>query len=668
MTKDLGRKVGASDSGETGQGKRFKQSRKLRWSVQHLSNGMRDGSISPQRPMLKIQPKALNKRSGQSPESVTLTDHPNKKLKYPDIRCYCGLTIWGPKSIEKDPLVKKAQECTIRTALTPAGEVKAQIEMDEPLILNASELFVGVQRSTYSKLTITDSYHMEIMFLPLDSREVWPAVLVKPVKGRVSPQADNVMANHVQNDQVLVAKWTKLPNCPPKGAPLSIQAFKNRKPYKANISLELDAAWCRSTTPLEHYNSQLRHSPPARLPTPISEPETLASTTIVIWTFGDMPPEDRKTLTMFGYLCPACERKDFCTYDNLHFHLLTNHDLLKFHVTREQKNEVNGLQVVVRISVAVADDYRNRAANDVKDDRVFCWERPKHPFDLQSFLAGDENWIGKSSRRPPPALHIHQLPKASRSQSWDTLNWASQRVDPSNVLDLPVMDRKKHPVPSAPAEVTFFRANSKRPLKESEAISESDDDVNEAWLKHKHGELIQDFSHVTVSEKNFMKKYDAYMLMEELSGNTHFADATVRFCRNHKEWLRRPDMYKEFLKNAASLITLGTISEPLLQGCIRIIRGLSTEDDQPPKRKRRGRRRRIISSDDDTDVDCEERDAIPKIDRADMDMRDVDETSNMDLGIESILEETRTQSRGYNRCICGEEVKDLRAAINCAHL
>jgi len=395
MVTDTGQRVSASDSDEVDQATRFQHGRKLRWSVEELSKGLRDGSISPQRTMLKVQPKGLNKRSAPSPEIVPLSDHPNKKMKYSDIRCYCGLTIWGPRSPEKDPLVKKSQECTIRTAVTPAGEVRALIEMDEPLIVNASELFVGVQRSAYSKLAITDSYHMEIMLIPLDSREVWPTVLVKPVKGRLSPQADNIAAEHVKNDQVLVAKWTKLPNCPPKGASLSIQAFKNRKPYKANISLDLDAAWCQSTTPLERYNSRLRPSPAARFPTPVSEPETPATTTTVVWTLGDMPSAERKTLTMIGYLCPACKRRDFLTYDLLQFHLITGHDLFKFHVTKEEKNEATGPQVVVRISIAVADDYRNRAANHVKDYREFRWERPRYPFDLQSFFGGDDNLIWK---------------------------------------------------------------------------------------------------------------------------------------------------------------------------------------------------------------------------------------------------------------------------------
>ena len=643
--------------------------RRPRWSVEELCKGLRDGSIKPQQAVLKVEPKALRKRSAAASNSGSLADPPNKRQKQPDIRCYCGLTVWGPRSPESNPLVKKSQECTVKTSITPTGEVIAWIEMDEPLLVNAGELFVSVQRPNHTRMTLTDSYYMEIMLLPLDSREVWPTVLVKPVKGRLSPQVDDILADQLKNDQGFVAKWTKLPNCPPKGTLLSMQAFKNRKPYKANISLELDAAWSHSTSPLEIYNSRLRIFPADRFPTPISEPEAQESiakpTVTVVWTFGAMYPGGKKTMTLTGYLCPACQRRDFVNLELLQFHLITSHDLFKFQITAEQQNDALTPQDVVSIDVTVANEYRNKAANHVNDDREFCWERPKGPFDLQSFLTGDESWTGKCDHPRSTAIQ-QQILKNSRSQTQNALSWTLENSDPFTVPNLPSANRKKHAVPAAPSEVTFFRANAKRPLKEDEPISESDDDVDETWFWHKHDELIESFSNMPESEKRFMKHYDAFMLKEDICGNAHFANALVRFCRENKAWLEEPDMFKEFLRNAAGLISQGSIHELVLRGCIRTIQG-TTEPLEKPISRRRNRRRRTILS--DMDSECEDA-SLPLPAHGDVDMPDVVEASGKDPRGNQVeaLKSERGIGISYSTCECGEKIRDLNITIICANL
>ena len=643
--------------------------RRPQWSFEYLCKGLNDGSIKPQQAVMRVEPKALRKRAASASNPDYLAHPPNKRQKQADIRCYCGLTVWAPRSPEREPLVKKSQECTVKTAITPTGEVVAWIEMDEPLLVNAGELFTSVQRSTHSKMTISDSYYMEIMLLPLDSREVWPTVLVKPVKGRLNPQSDSLGADQVKNDQIFVAKWTKLPKCPPKGTLLSMQAFKNRKPYHANISLELDASWSQSLTPLGEYNSHLRISPADRFPTPLSEPEVTESvakpTVTVVWTFGNVPSDEKTTVVLTGYLCPACRRRDFANFDRLQFHLITGHGLFKFDITVSEKNEALGPQLVVKINVTVAEDYRNKAANHLKDDRSFCWETPKRPFDLDSFLAGDEGWTGISDGSRSTA-DLQQNLKAPRSQAQDASSWGLQRADPATVSGLPPANRKKHPVPAAPPQVSFFRANAKRPLEKDEPISESDDDVDETWFWHKHDELIESLRNVPKPEKHFMKRYDAYMLKEDIAGNAHFADALVRFCRENKAWLEEPSTFREFLRNAAGLIAQGSISEPVLQGCIRTIRG-KEEPMQMTKPKQRTRRRRTIIS--DMDSDHENPVIAPKV-QDDVVMPDAHEASKKSPQQDHIDAGGQIRGTGtsYSTCKCGEKIMDLSAAIICADL
>ena len=190
--------------------------------------------------------------------------------------------------------------------------------------------------------------------------------------------------------------------------------------------------------------------------------------------------------------------------------------------------------------------------------------------------------------------------------------------------------------------------------------------MNEAWLWHKHDELIENSSSVQASEKRFMKRYDAYMLKQDVSGNAHLADTLVRFCRDNKAWLEAPKMFEEFLRNGAGLISQGSISELVLQGCIRTIQATSISNETT-KRKQKTRPRRIIVSEMDSDS---EEATVPNTAQEDVDMPDADEAHKRALREAQVDAASHEAERGtsYGICGCGEKIRDLSAAIICADL
>jgi hypothetical protein len=106
--------------------------------------------------------------------------------------------------------------------------------------------------------------------------------------------------------------------------------------------------------------------------------------------------------------------------------------------------------------------------------------------------------------------------------------------------------KKKYPVPAGPPGVQFYKSVSKRVLKEGEMLAESDDEIDETWLRQRHraeinsaevnGLLITDF------EKEFILKHDEHMMNERPIGRKEYQKSLIRFCRNNATWLNGEEM------------------------------------------------------------------------------------------------------------------------------
>ncbi|KAL1623806.1 hypothetical protein SLS54_004267 [Diplodia seriata] len=128
----------------------------------------------------------------------------------------------------------------------------------------------------------------------------------------------------------------------------------------------------------------------------------------------------------------------------------------------------------------------------------------------QAYLRGDESWIKTGlglKKKLHPGLRIAPLPQG-----------AVEPKKPMEVLDMPVVERKRHRVPKAPAGLRFYRSDSKRLLVEGELLSESDDEISENWLKLRRNLATKD-AEVATPAKIFMMKWDDYMQDEHLCKN-----------------------------------------------------------------------------------------------------------------------------------------------------
>lgn len=504
---------------------------------------------------------------------------PSKRVKDTDIHAQITLKIWESRTKERKEKMQIEKPCTIRVCKSRSGQESALIRMSRPFEIDGDQL---VDRGSDGKLQIAQGFTMQITISSTCRSDPWPPIPINVPKPRTSVSH---VGGETQIFPILVARWSKLNEAPPAGLLLEVKAYQDGEALLTKLGLDIDMKWSSSAGALAAYNAARSqdHSPAPHLPTPISETEPICSSLSVRWTvLGTY--KNLEEVHFLAYLCPFCDKLKFENFDEYHFHLINSHDIFKFKVQCEGEKAENGARMVVNVMVDVNDSYRARAANNVPDDREMQWERPRDLFDLEAYLKGDESWVGKTaggrSTRHIPAIRAQEMSRSTSQEGIKATGYAATEVRPRDqVPDLPEVERRRHKVPPAPKNIQFFRSTVKRPLQEGEWLSESDDEIDESWLLQKHEETIESFQDISSPEKEFIRRYDSYMLRENLSSNVHLNEALVRFCRKNREWLRKKEMRTEFQKNAAILLLHNVLKLTIVRTCTEIIDGAKETDD-----------------------------------------------------------------------------------------
>ncbi|KAI9814019.1 MAG: hypothetical protein M1827_003483 [Pycnora praestabilis] len=649
--------------------KRVSAGRKLprKW----LDEVWRTGSTPGRETTMKLDIKGGYKRK-HSVSSRPITpeeEPPAKRLRGSTARCHCELSAWETSWGIRNLVVRKSQQCTLSQSSATSKQRKAfHVDMDKTFSIKARELFVDAEKNGVSKMAMVDSYILQITLKPLGAKDHWSQIF--PKRAITSKPGSGAMAdrNNIQQP-FLMAEWEDFPSLPPEGCLLDLFSVDEGVKQDTEFELEVEAGWNAYISPLLRYKKGFFETAASRFPTPISEPDPAIANAKVTYIFGRKRKyggEQRtRKITLSGWLCPLCRGRDFGSRDLLHFHLKTGHHLFRCRVETETGATLAATAEHLLVIVDIADKYPHKAApSNEADDEFMEWVRPTRPFDMQKYLAGDESWSqGVVERLANETLG--QLSHASQHSSALSAMSPSSRRDPDTVPDIPPPMRKKFTVPPGPSNVTFFRTTAKRPLAEGESISESDDEIDESWLSHKHQEIIDDFTDVTPTEKEFIKIYDAHILEEALCGNAHLGDSMIRFVRANRAWLARSDRKVEFSKNAAKLLLDGAIEEVVFHSCMKLI-GYSNQDPNSlggfsswvPQSKpiRESRFNKDGESDDDISTATDtSRGLSPKHRKG-----GIPERSNVIL-----QEEPQPTKIKETACLCGIEVSDLRTSILC---
>lgn len=556
------RLVGLASSDELFNGMQSEVDAESSWRFP--SKDMLDKISKKQKPVLKIDVQGLRCRSKGQPKPKADDGEPRVKTELVDIthslklRCPCRveITIW--ENEDKRSLVRRDyREAVLRAYPTESGETVFDLDLEEPFYVEISKLFVTVDKGDRWKKMVTAEYTLDIKIYFTDIEDQ-DAVLRETIKPSSA---------YTDRDKLtpLVVEWVKLPRCPSEDERLPLyRALGKTQKIVLNYDLAVDMAWKMSKdTPMTVYNRALRTFRTQQLPSPVSEPPSQPKQfSQVTYIFRDEYLAKTRVLVRDGYFCFVCTEKHFGTFEELHFHLKSHHHYFTFFVEKEEKKEPDAIVLLARIEVEVSDQPENeRPSRNGFSERDIDWLAPGKPFDMGRYLDGDNSWVAPSTKakRRAPVNRSESAPVPA-----PTLNLKRRR--PEEVAELQPGRRKRFKVPKAPEGVSFFRRISKRPLEENEWLSESDDNIDEGWLKLRRNRTIS-VSNCAETKKAFMMKLDNYVQDEGLSADAYAGDTLVRFARAHREWLRIPSMAEELSRKANELFDDGIVSDEVRAWC-----------------------------------------------------------------------------------------------------
>ncbi|KAI9155328.1 hypothetical protein HJFPF1_07910 [Paramyrothecium foliicola] len=228
--------------------------------------------------------------------------------------------------------------------------------------------------------------------------------------------------------------------------------------------------------------------------------------------------------------------------------------LQTFHPTYEYLYETTSNGPQFRVS--------SRNEPFVTPTKTHSLSRPIKPFNLQSFVAGDNSWV--NARLAPDS--VEELPRSPRPKTLlDKLKSAS----PAPKAAKPSQRRSARPTPTT-EDVIVPRANqplfhpiSKALLKPGDKVPKVVPDIS--WLIQKHRDSIDDFSDVEPAEKEYIREWDGFILQQNVTTPAYFPRAWLKFVQEKATWLVAANRRMlEFGKHTSYLLVRNVLNDQVI--------------------------------------------------------------------------------------------------------
>lgn len=199
--------------------------------------------------------------------------------------------------------------------------------------------------------------------------------------------------------------------------------------------------------------------------------------------------------------------------------------------------------------------------------RTYQLGKPVQPFNLETFVAGDHSWV--SSRVGPdnneePLRSPGPKPMAAR-QLFDK---SSSRPPPSTELASLRPKRKRAVIPDSKRQ--FFDPVSKASLKPGDEVPSPV--IDNSWLIQKHRENIREFSDVTPEEKDYIWKWDAFILEQGITVTCFLPRSWLEFVEQNASWLvAAPHRMIEFSKHMSVLLARDVLTDEVIDKAMLIV-------------------------------------------------------------------------------------------------
>jgi hypothetical protein len=297
----------------------------------------------------------------------------------------------------------------------------------------------------------------------------------------------------------------------------------------------------------------------------------------VTYNFGKADAADtgvKQQTVVPGLDCPFCNTH-YGQVDELRLHLHTDHSMFKFHLRKSSPPRISFFVELIKS--------RTGPMLNIERAKTHQFGKPMSLFDLEKNLSGDESWArgrqGPLHNTWPDHLtdrahdsSLSSSPHESRHSSPNTSNDTDDLMEfDAPEIKIPVKPRKVYYVPKTAKPL--YDTITKRILQPGEELPNSDDEKEEGWLHQKSRDLINDFTDVTLEEKDFINTYNPFIINEQLTSPKYLPEALVRFAEVHKTWFtERQSRKREFMKLMEVFIIRGVVEQKCLDKCVDILR------------------------------------------------------------------------------------------------
>lgn len=569
-----------------------------------------------------------------------------KRPRFRDIPCFVEVTIRKLTSeAYTEPTFKFRQEGQMR--IRGISEDLSIEIISNPLVINAAQHQVSIDRGATWSMSIPDAYSIELALMLKNDRDA--ADLLSFIGN------DN-LNNTSPPFRSIAATWGDLPRCPKQRIGLPLYGVANNQRIKLNCSMYVDMGWkeVEKSVLQAHSSSQRKIRDRLQLPpSPISESSIARHNFRVIYKLPTNVQIDFDACK-----CLFCNHLDLNDLSLLRFHLICYHSNVKFACESRTmaKNGFDSIHALISI--------KEISSLNIKPSN-FAWISPGfESFNLEKFIDGDERWIAKG-------MMVEKKHNVQKSNVIPAKAKTNVRKLPDQVQPIPKARRKRYPVPKAGEGVIFFRSISKRIMEEGELLSESDDEIDLHWLTSKREKAIQHLE-ITAAAKKFLRLFDRYFEKERLNGDLYVGDTLKRFIdEKGSEFLRDSALSDEFRKKVTELYEDNIITEPVMRFCqtaaskaleprFRACRHSKSSESRLLKLSRSP----CTPPESPANSVCEGSTAISQLSIQDVEMTNTENYS------ETSLDHGSTVARSgplvvKDKCKCGKMVENMREAIFC---
>lgn len=422
-------------------------------------------------------------------------------------------------------------------------------------------------------------YMLEVEIRCTDLRD--SKQLLRMLEAHSEPRSHD---NLTHEKATLLAIWRELPECPPPGSVLSL--MRQACPFDCDYDVELSMGWTRKhETPLEAYSKARRSAltpDQNQLPTPSASDESEKATKRYAITYVFM---NQRYHVMENLKCPLCATesnqralREHSSFERLHTHLLLLHDHFQPQIESQSDIESDSETSTIRKTVHLwlSDKPVERSNRLIEDGDEEIWVAPARPFDQKAYLRGEDTWTGHPKAKPPGKQGRSQV-QEGRKQPANSSARQSAAVQPrpsiSEIKDITDLRKIKYRLPKVPG-IRFYRTVSKRPFESDEEVSESDDDVDESWLRAR---LQDDMTSLLLSDggRDFYQDWNHAANEEKFSADKLTREGVVRFARKFQDKFRSEEYREEFSKFVTRLKDHGVIDHEVLAYCEEKAREMS---------------------------------------------------------------------------------------------